>query len=375
MTSTKMNQLAELEHKLFRLAAEGKLPHALLINSREGGGALPFALKLAKFMLCSNKQQDSLTGCGSCNACQSVDKLIHPDLFLSFPVFNKDSKRKYTSNDFIQDFRKFIIANPYSSATSWIQSLTTDNKQGNISAEECNEITKKLQLKSILGGAKILIIWYAEYLGTDGNRLLKLIEEPPRDTYLFLVCEDNDRILGTIQSRTQQFMLPQLSIEQISEALEAKDIEPTLARQIALQSEGNMHKALQLAMHTDIDYFSHLRDWLNAVYTNNGLLIANWIKDGSNLGKEALKSYFTYAIHIFEQSIRVKFLPEEYWSVTQAEIRLIRGLINKGFDANSCEQACHVCQQAMYHLERNVYQKLVLNNACFDLQNALLKKK
>ncbi|RYZ90708.1 MAG: hypothetical protein EOP06_07600, partial [Proteobacteria bacterium] len=39
-----------------------------------------------------------------------------------------------------------------------------------------------MTLKSFESGYKILVLWMPEYLGKEGNKLLKLIEEPPADT-------------------------------------------------------------------------------------------------------------------------------------------------------------------------------------------------
>ncbi len=359
--------------KLKSLADKTQLPHAMLFTSPEGGGAMPLVLDLAKYILCSNKTEDG-NYCNDCNSCNSVDRLTHPDLFLTFPVFNKDSKKKYTCNDFIIPYREFINNNPYAPATAWIQSLTSENKQGNISAEECKSISSKMMLKSILGGAKILIVWYAEYLGKDGNRLLKLIEEPPKNTFILFVAENTNKILGTILSRTQHYKLLPISNQEIENKLIAQNIDAEKANELAKQSEGNVYKALQLANQKDQNYFNHLRNWLNALYTNNGVLLSSWLKESNAMGKEELKSFFHYAEHIFEQSLRVMNLPEDYWSITQVETRLIKGLISKGLQATNCENASSKCAQAAYHLERNVYKKVMLHAISFEVQEALLSK-
>lgn len=373
MTSIDTSALATLNNKLFNLVDQGRLPHAMLFTSQEGGGAMPLAMQLAKYILCQTKENEQ--ACNDCNSCISVDKLTHPDLFLSFPVYNKDSRpKKYTSNDFIIPYREFIINNPYASATAWIQSLTSENKQGNISAEECKEISSKLMLKSILGGAKILIVWQAEYLGKEGNRLLKLIEEPPKNTFIIFVAENTNKILGTILSRTQHFKLPLISAAEIETTLTKKGIDATQATQIAKQSAGNMHKAFQLANDTEADYFNHFRNWLNALYTNNGVILANWLKDSNAMGKEELKSFFGYATHIFEQSLRVQHLPEHMWSLTDPEVRLVKGLISKGLEAHHCEKATEICSRTAYHIERNVYKKVLLHAISFEVQEALLSK-
>ena len=361
-----------LRDKLYELVNEGRLPHAMLFTSKEGGGAMPLALKLAKYILCQNKENNQ--SCNNCNSCNSVDRLTHPDLFLSFPVFNKDSRKKYTSNDYITEFRSFITQNGYATPTAWIQSLTNENKQGNISAEECKEISSKMMLKSILGGAKILIVWYAEYLGKEGNRLLKLIEEPPKNTFIIFVAENTNKILGTILSRTQHFKLSPIPQEEIVQELLKKEIDQEQAERIAKQSEGNMHKALQLANHSGADYYNHLRNWLNALYTNNGALLAGWLKESNTLSKEELKAFFSYVNHILEQSIRVKHLPEEMWSLTDQEIRVVKGLLSKGLTAQQCEQVTEICERTIYHIERNVYKKVLLNAISFEVQETLLSQ-
>jgi len=42
-----------------------------------------------------------------------------------------------------------------------------------------------------------------EYLGNEGNKLLKLIEEPPPNTLFILAAENESLILPTIVSRCQ----------------------------------------------------------------------------------------------------------------------------------------------------------------------------
>ena len=53
-------------------------------------------------------------------------------------------------------------------------------------------------------------MWMPEYLGKEGNKLLKLIEEPPANTLFIFVAEDEEAILPTILSRTQLIKIPSL---------------------------------------------------------------------------------------------------------------------------------------------------------------------
>ena len=131
-------------------------------------------------------------------AFSKANNYIHPDIHFSYPVIPKKSGDKPVSTDYITEWREFITAIPYGNVYDWLQFIGAENKQGNITAEECNDIIHKLNLKSFESPYKILVMWMPEYLGKEGNKLLKLIEEPPADTLFIFVAENEDLILPTI---------------------------------------------------------------------------------------------------------------------------------------------------------------------------------
>ena len=100
---------------------------------------------------------------------------------------------------------RIYSAYPYDNVADWLNFLkenpktkieTAVNKQGNITTEECEDILHKLSLKAFESDYKILIMWMPEFLRKEGNRLLKLIEEPPPDTLFIFVAEDENAILA-----------------------------------------------------------------------------------------------------------------------------------------------------------------------------------
>lgn len=80
-----------------------------------------------------------------------------------------------------------MIQHPYGNTYDWLQFIGAENKQGNITVYECIDIIKKINLKSFESEYKILIMWMPELLGKEGNKLLKLIEEPPRYSF-YISC-------------------------------------------------------------------------------------------------------------------------------------------------------------------------------------------
>ena len=287
------------EH-LVQMIQHNRISHALLFLGKEGGGALQLAQAFAQYIVCEkvNRRQTahnrphtpgpSLFGepepieehnltynqqlsplsdsCGECPACKKATALIHPDIHFSYPVITKKAGEKPTSADFIKEWREFVVQSPYGNVYDWLQFIGAENKQGNITAAECESINKTMSLKSFESEYKILIMWKPEFLGKEGNKLLKLIEEPPPNTLFIFVAENEDLILPTILSRTQLVKIPLLSNVEIEAALELKErVSVQKARQIAVLAEGNYREALQLLQHAEDDWQAMLRDWLNAI--------------------------------------------------------------------------------------------------------------
>ena len=66
------------------------------------------------------------------------------------------------------------------------------------------KVQKKSSLKSYLGGNKVFIFWGAEtMMPQTSNKLLKILEEPPVNTYFILITSSIQAILPTITVKFQ----------------------------------------------------------------------------------------------------------------------------------------------------------------------------
>ena len=322
----------EVKDHLVQMVEHNRLSHALLFLGKEGAGALPLALAFAQYIVCTDAATETIEtsdlfsiaaefqkqvnekasdSCGICPACIKSNKLIHPDIHYSYPVFPKKPGDKPISIDYIENWREFIFKNPYGNVYDWLQFIGAENKQGNITAEECNSILKKLSLKSFESRFKILIMWMPEFLGKEGNKLLKLIEEPPDDTIFIFVAEDEKMILPTILSRTQLITIPALKDSDIEEKLNLIIDNHERVHQIASISEGNYREALKLSAHAEDNWQLLLRDWLNAIIRSGPIAQVKWIEEMSKVGREKQKQFLRYFIHLLDQAIRIRLINHE----------------------------------------------------------------
>jgi DNA polymerase-3 subunit delta' len=385
----------ETKEQLVQMVQHNRLSHALLFLGKEGSGALSLAMAFAQYIVCekvngknkeipgpslfgeeppvaseANTQQDS---CGVCAACIKANQLMHPDIHYSYPVITKKAGQTPVSTDFITEWREFFTATPYGNVYDWLQFIHAENKQGNITAEECNDINRKISLKSFESEYKILIIWMPEYLTKNGNKLLKLIEEPPPNTLFILVAENEAMILPTILSRTQLVKIPLLSNLEIEAALELKNgVAMEKAQQLAALSEGNYREALQLLQHVEDDWQATVREWLNLLVKKNLAGQVKWVDDMSKQGREKQKQFLKYFTHLLEQAIRIKSIPSLLHTAhTGSNEQDFALRLNKLCSIPQQEAIIHELDKASYYVERNANGKMLFHALSIKLYHII----
>jgi DNA polymerase-3 subunit delta' len=390
----------EVKRQLTDLVQRNRLSHALLFLGREGSGTLPMAIAFAQYILCEKTsfhrdESVSLFGeqpseiplqadsCGTCASCNRTNQLIHPDLHFSYPALKRDSKHdKVLSTDYSAEWREFVYRFPYDNSTFWIDFLKENskkkidspaNKQGNISVYECDDISRKLSLKSFESRYKILILWMPEFLGASGNKLLKLIEEPPQDTLFLLVAEDETAILPTILSRTQVIKIPLFSNDEIRDTLiNNYNVTPGRATKVASLCEGNFREALQLLETAEDDFQRHIREWMHVILKNNVSAQLKWLDEIHALGREKQKQFLKYFIHLIRVAIRLNFL-EDTDSIADEELDFAERL-NKMCDISQLESLIGELDNAVYYIERNALGRLLFHSLTIRFYHVIKDK-
>ncbi len=358
---------------LVKMWQSDHFPHALLLAGPEGTGGLSLGLALAQYIFCENKKEND--SCGECPSCNRVARLEHADLHISFPTIPPKAGTKAMSKYFIQDFREFVSQSPYGTTYDWLQFINAENKQGNITAEECREIIDALNLKSYEGGKKVQIIWRPEYLGKEGNILLKLIEEPPADTIMILIAESSEDILPTILSRTQLVRLAPINAQDIADGLESRSMaESKKALQIGHIANGSFTEALRLVRHAENDLFPEVRQLFNIIFTHNGLAITKFADEWSKSGREQQKNFLHYVIQLLEQAIRARYIPGGAIALPKEEAEFAQKLANMNIGHEALAGMVETITDTIYYIERNAHSKTQLHAMCIRMQYIIRNK-
>jgi len=370
-----------IKEQLTELVHHNRLSHALLFIGKEGNGALPLAIAFAQYMVCERSHgplamSHEPDSCGVCPACMKAEQLAHPDIHYSYPTVTKKPGEKPKATDFIAEWREFIKLNPYGNSFDWIEQIKEkENSQGKITSAECDDIIRKLSLKSFESVYKVLVLWMPEELEKEGNKLLKIIEEPPPNTLFILVTENAELMLPTIVSRCQLIRIPALDDIEIEQALINRNkTEPVIARQIAGVSEGNYREAMQLVQHAEEDWQSLLREWLNAILKTGPVSQAKWVEEISRLGREKQKQFLRYFNHLLGQAIRQRIVGSGQWAVSNGSEQDFAERLNKMAGIEQQQAILEELDKASYYIERNANAKMLFHALTIKLYHIIQDK-
>lgn len=370
-----------LKKHFLQSVEEGRIAHAQLFIGPEGSGTLPMAIAYAQLLLCNGKEKNEAEK----KACAlKFQQFQHPDLHFVFPVVGTDSaKTKPSSDMFYQEWISFLQNQPYGSIQDWNDVLDVKNKQSLIAVAEASNILKKMALKPYEGGYKIMILWMCDRMNIEtANKLLKILEEPPKDTVFLLIAEDEKSLLPTIVSRCQVVRFNGLRQEDISEALvRTYQVAPQEAALMAIQAQGNFNKALQLLHHADKDlpFEKWFVTWVRAAFraNKNAKVVAEliqWSDELSAIGREKQKMFLHYCLEMFRQAL---FLNYQALPLVHLQPQT-EGFQLKNFapfvNNQNIFEIFEEISSALYHIERNGNPKMIFTDLSIKLTRLIHRK-
>ena len=231
----KQEQLKDLQPVQFdrfvRILDQNQLNHAYLFSGLFGG--LDMAKFLAKSLFCTDKV--GVLPCEKCRNCKLIEEEEFPDVTMIKPI-----------NQIIK--------------TERIRELVSQFSQAGIESQQ-----------------QVFIIEQAEKMHPNAaNSLLKVIEEPQSEAYIFFLTSDEEKILPTIRSRTQivHFKKQEEKLILLLEQLGLVKKKATLLAQLSL-SQAEAEKLInQASFWTLVDESERLLTWLVAKKKESYLQVA-----------------------------------------------------------------------------------------------------
>ena len=172
-----MNKLPAWQKKYIGLLSKDGLHHAYLFFGREGLGKQLLLSNLSQGILC---EDTSIFPCGECQNCKLFLSQTHPDF----------------------------------------HNLSIEEGKKNISIAQVIDLREKIYESSFLGKSKIILISNIESMSRDASdSILKILEEPPKNTFFIMSSNFIHLIPSTVRSRSVEIEIQNPSIEECREWL------------------------------------------------------------------------------------------------------------------------------------------------------------
>ena len=359
-----------VKKQLTEAVKNNRISHAQLFFGKSGSAKLALALAYSQYLNCENKIEND--SCGRCSSCLKFSNLSHPDLHLIFPILKVNGVKTPTSDSFVNNWRELILSNQYVSINDWIDSFGADNKtgkQGSIYIDEAASIQRKLSLKNYEAEYRVVLIWMPERMNlTVANKLLKLLEEPPKGTIFILVSEDANNLLPTIISRLQTLKIPDFNNEDIAHYFGGITLEK--AKQLKNITDADLGKMIKIQQDSEgiLDLFEEFSAWMRLAYKMDVCGISIWVDKISTMGRKHQKLFLSYAIKMIRECLILNFANSSLLKTNEKEHTFISKFSPYIHEENSV-MIVQVFEESIKSINRNANAKILF----FELSLKMVK--
>ena len=361
--------------RLSQIRISKQVGGAYLFSGPVGCGKESLAIRFAQLLNCETSSEKP---CDTCPSCQRFRQLQHEKLKLIFPLPTVRKKKvdgSGTSSTIGKGDMELVTEAIAKKAEDHFHKIKIP-KSNRILIQSIRELRKTLYFKSEPSGRKIVLIFDAHLLsvgiGEAANALLKILEEPPKNTTLILVTDHVELLLPTILSRCQRVGIPRLKDIFIRDWLQIKMVKDSEIQLLAGLSQGNIHQARFLISQPIGDLLKLVNGLVKMITNDNP---DHWRKFTQTYSRLARQDSATLSFHFmmlkiwFRSANRLARRVDDILHETSFKPgmeRLISTNPNADFSAITFE-----LEDATLSIPMNLYMPLILTNLLLRIQKHL----
>ena len=238
----------DAEQQLIELFNSGRMPHGLILNGIKGIGKATLAYKFARFLFKNppaDPNQNSMFD--DIGAGEQLNTLDAPT---DDPIF-----RKVASG-----------GHPDLLTIERLYDATKNKTAETLAVSELRKVEPFLRMTSSDGGWRVVIIDDADTMNRNAqNALLKILEEPPKNTLIILITHRLGSLIPTIRSRARMMNIKNLKAHTMNELLNIKghNLADHQMEIITSMADGSFGKTLEVLEEGGLDSFAQITAILN----------------------------------------------------------------------------------------------------------------
>lgn len=271
----------------------GQMAHAYLVCGEQGIGKFGFVQAFAKYLFCL--QATAMQACNQCAMCQLAESGSQPDILIIEP----EDGSKAIKVDQIRALATFVARTSHT------------------------------------GKGKLVIINQADALNISAaNSLLKTLEEPSNNTYLFLVTARADSLVATLRSRCQRLLLQTPSLPEAIQWLESHGIDSRQASSLAIAAGRRPLHGMEMANANSLADINEFLGCLLAVCEQR-MPLQTAVAAGLNMGEELAIEYLAQTSSIVVKGLLLNNCNDDtlmadvvrYFAAASDKVSLLRRLL------------------------------------------------
>ncbi|HRE41910.1 MAG TPA: DNA polymerase III subunit delta' C-terminal domain-containing protein [Ignavibacteria bacterium] len=294
---------------LINIFKTGNIAHSYIFFGKDGTGKDAAAIEFAKLLNCSNPVDNN--PCDICKSCIQISTFKSPFVrFITALPAGKDSE----DNDTLSDLKPEdydLLNDELAKKSQDIYHKIKLPKANTIRISSIRDIKNSIYLSENSGVKKVYIISDADLMNVfTANSLLKILEEPPKNSVIILTTSRINSLLPTIVGRCQKIHFEDIPVLELKKYILKKS--PSLSESetllMAELSNGSIYICNKILNENYAELREKVIEFLTSMLTNKNLLLGSTIDDLiSGKDKEKIKQFLVLLIYWFRDLFLLKY--------------------------------------------------------------------
>ncbi|MFZ5999682.1 MAG: ATP-binding protein, partial [Bacteroidota bacterium] len=229
-----------------------------------------------------------------------------------------------------------------------------------------------LSLKPFESPFKIMLIWLPEFMHPSAsNGILKILEEPPPNTFFILVTNGADKLLPTILSRVQIVQVPLLSDAELDQYLaDHTELDEEKRSKILQLADGNLNLALRLIDSEEDNNQDRFTDWMRSCFRREYAKLLAFSEEFHEADKMMQRNFLQYSLNMLRETLLHRSGATAINRTKGNELKFIQDF-SKVMSIEKIDRSSQLIGEASYFLERNGSAKMIFMDLSLQISKVL----